>query len=177
MSRTMRACTRIASHRVAGQVLDRPAQQLEVARGRPRLHGGLSPGGGASASVSVHELSIIMPDGAVDRGVVVLREQRPRSALQTLDDVHLPQRPAAVHRPADDACDLLGRAGRPARRGELKVADVEVEIEVGVVDPVRMVEAERHLDDAATDRLELADQPGVLAYTAAYGSKSALGRS
>ena len=45
--------------------------------------------------------------------------------------------------------------------GQMDVADVEVEVEVGVVDPVRVVESERHLDEAPAQRLELADQPRV----------------
>ena len=41
-----------------------------------------------------------------------------------------------------------------SRRGDAQVADVEVEIEVRIVDPVRVVEAERHLDHAPAHRLE-----------------------
>ena len=38
------------------------------------------------------------------------------------------------------------------------MADVVVEVEVGVVDPVRMVETERHFDQAAAHRFEPTDQ-------------------
>ena len=38
------------------------------------------------------------------------------------------------------------------------MADVEVEVEIRIVDPVRMVELEGHLDEPATHRLEASDQ-------------------
>ena len=54
-----------------------------------------------------------------------------------------------------DVAELLRGAGR--RHGV--VAHVEVEVEVGVLDPVRQVEPERHLDEPATERDE---QPEAL---------------
>ena len=41
--------------------------------------------------------------------------------------------------------------------GDRVVADVEVDVEVGVLDPVRQVEAERHLDEAPPERGQLVD--------------------
>ena len=49
-----------------------------------------------------------------------------------------------------DVAQLLRRAGR--RHGV--VTHVEVEVEVGVLDPVRQVEPERHLDEPAAERDE-----------------------
>ena len=96
--------------------------------------------------------------GAVDRRVVCLLQHGPASVGESLDDIGLPQRAGAVHRAADDAGHLLGELIGGAGRGEADVADVEVEIEVGVVHPVRTIEAERHLDQLATERLEVADE-------------------
>ena len=92
---------------------------------------------------------------SVDRGVVDLRERRRHpTAVDPVDDVQLPERSGAVERagvdPADDIAELLRRAWRRY----CVVTDVEVEIEVGVLDPVRQVEAERHLDEPATERHE-----------------------
>ena len=51
-----------------------------------------------------------------------------------------------------------------------------VEIEVGVVDPVRMVELQRHLDDAAPHRFEPADHPLESAVDQIERIEVALGR-
>ena len=95
---------------------------------------------------------------AVDGGVVGLGEHRPSTVGEALDDVGLPQRPRAVHGSPDDACHLLGKlVGAPGRR-QTDVADVIVEIEVGVVDPVGMVESEGHFDQPSPHRFETADE-------------------
>ena len=52
--------------------------------------------------------------------------------------------------PADDVAQLLRRAGR----WHGVVTHVEVEVEVGVLDPVRQVEPEWYLDEPATERDE-----------------------
>ena len=103
--------------RVAQQVGDRQAQQLDVAGDRLRLPRRALAGRLGVGRVVVEQVQHDHAGRAVDRGVVVLREQRPASALQALDDVDLPQRADAVHRPADDAGDLLGRAGRRGPAG------------------------------------------------------------
>ena len=60
--------------------------------------------------------------------------------------------PGAIEREGGEAADerreLLGRAGRRERGG----ADVVVEVEVGVLDPQRVVQAEGHLDQPAAER-------------------------
>ena len=68
------------------------------------------------------------------------------------------------------SASVLVVAGRRHRR----LADVEVEVEVGVLDPVRVVEAERHLGELPAERRQhvdaLADQPAdVLAAQRAAG--------
>ena len=92
------------------------------------------------------------PGRTVDRGVVHLREDGELVVLEAFDDVGLPQRLVAVERSTDGAGDHRVELGRPARRRHGDVADMEVEVEVGVIGPVRMVETERHLDQATAQR-------------------------
>ena len=54
--------------------------------------------------------------------------------------MNLPERAAAVHLPADDARHLLGELVGATRRCEADVAHVVVQVELGVVDPVRVVQ-------------------------------------
>ena len=162
-SRTIRSCVRIAFAGLRSEVADRQAQQLGVARDRLGLPRRALAGRRGVRREVVHHRHHDHAGGAVDRGVVVLREQRPAAVLEALDDVDLPQRAGAVHRPADDAGDLLGELVAAAGRRQAHVADVEVEVEVRVHHPVRVVEAHRHLDDAAAHRLELTDLRRVAA--------------
>ena len=86
--------------------------------------------------------------------MIITLTSEPRSddqgcLLQTVDDVDLPQRPAAVHWPPDNPAHLIGQLIREARAGEVELADVELEVEIGVEHPVGTVESERHSDDAA----------------------------
>ena len=106
--------------------------------------------------------------GAVDGAVVDHREDREPvgTALlrrrEALDDVRDPQRVLAVHRGGDQPGDQLVQLVVRARRRDGAVPDVEVEVEVGVGDPVRVVEPERHLHQPASQRLELVDAVGEL---------------
>ena len=99
---------------------------------------------------------------AVHRRVVDLRQQRHAATLEPVDQVQLPQRPAAVQRAGEDAGHDLGQAVVVARRRDRGLADVEVEIEVRVLDPVGQVEAERNLGQAPLEHGQqvkpLADQ-------------------
>ncbi len=98
------------------------------------------------------------PGRAVDGGVVDLGELGDQAAaIDTFDDVQLPEWAATVERAPVDATDrlpeLLGGAGRCDR----VVADVEVDVEIGVLDPVRQVESERNLDESPPERRQLVD--------------------
>jgi hypothetical protein len=84
--------------------------------------------------------------------MVDLRQQRHAPALEPVDHVQLPQRPAAVERPGEDALDGVPQLLVVAGRRHRGVADVEVDVEVGILDPVRIVEPERNRDEPARER-------------------------
>ena len=80
--------------------------------------------------------------------MVDLRELCRVAALEPLDHVELPQRTAAVEGARDEARALLAQLPRVARRRQPDVAHVEVEVEVRILDPVGMIEAQLHLHQA-----------------------------
>ena len=84
----------------------------------------------------------------------ILRQHRHAPALEPVDDVDLPQRPAAVERAAEHALHGLGELTVVARRGQRRLADVELEVEVRVLDPVRQVQAQRHRHEPPAQRRE-----------------------
>ena len=76
--------------------------------------------------------------------------------VEALDDVELPQRPVEVERAGDQPGHLDAQLAPVARLRQGDVADVELEVEVGVLDPVRVVEVERH------PHQPLAEHPGLV---------------
>ena len=82
--------------------------------------------------------------GLGDRGDVAV--------LEALDHVHLPQRAAAVERSAEDVGRELGQLGGAAGSRQGRPSHVVVDVEVGVLDPQRVVELERDLDEAPPER-------------------------
>ncbi|HTT00206.1 MAG TPA: wax ester/triacylglycerol synthase domain-containing protein, partial [Streptosporangiaceae bacterium] len=86
---------------------------------------------------------------AVDRRVVDLRVDGGAAAGQPGDQVDLPQRAAAVQRAGVQPRDLLGELGVRPGAGQRELADVVLDVEVRVVDPVRLVQAERHAPQLA----------------------------
>ena len=151
--------------RVAAQLRCRP-QQVELELGhlagpRPVLEQGpsqqlgrrgrllRSPGDGRSLDVAallvgveqdVQQLDARRP---IDGGVVDLGENAHQATLEPTDDVPLPQRARPVEGRDDDPGDLLGELHVVARRGDGDLPEVELEVEVGIVDPVGVVEVER----------------------------------
>ena len=101
-----------------------------------------------------HERQQLDPGRPVDGRVVDGRQDGEALVGETLDHVGQPQRPRAIERPRDDARDDLGELVVAPGRRDGRVAHVEVQIEVGVLDPVGMVEPERDLDQAPAQRLE-----------------------
>ena len=92
---------------------------------------------------------------AVDGGVMHLGDDADVAVLETLDDPQLPQRAAAVERAPGDLGRQLGELVEAAGSGERGPPDVVVEIEVGILDPHRVMHAERDLDHAmAEPRIE-----------------------
>jgi hypothetical protein len=89
---------------------------------------------------------------AIDGGMVHLGQDRHAVAVEAVDEVELPQWAGAIQRPGDDACDLLSEHAGIAGSGERQLADVELEVELGLVVPVGVVEAERHLDQSPVKR-------------------------
>ena len=121
---------------------------LAVPRGRGR-------GDVVTSRVAVeHHRQQLRARRPVDSGVVELRQDREPVVGKSLDDVALPERPAPVERSTDDPRGQLGELFVGARRGQRVVPHVEVEVEVGVLDPERMVEGERHGPQAAPQWLE-----------------------
>ena len=93
-----------------------------------------------------------------------LKDERFHAWLrQAVDEVDLPQRAVAIERAGEDAGDGLGEPAVVARRRDGGLADVEVQVEVGVLDPVRQVDAERHARETPLQRRQevdaLADEP------------------
>ncbi len=137
---------------------ERPLQQLLVGRdpvGRPReWHARGTRAGVGVEDRGEHE----RPGRTVDRGVVDLGELGDQAAtVDAFDDVQLPERPSTIERARVDAADRLAELLGCARRRHRVVADVEVDVEVGILDPVRQVEAERNLDEAPAERRQLVD--------------------
>ena len=148
------------THRQAHELLgalevldDRAFEELGVARhgfGLPRHRLGVR----SALRVEVEQRRQHQRSGrTVDRGVVHLGERgRDAALVDAVDDVQLPQRPGPVERAAVDATDDLAELLRRARRRHGVVSHVEVEVEVGVLDPIRQVEAERHFDEPTPER-------------------------
>src|ERR1019366_9774672 len=100
------------------------------------LRHGPAPRGGFE-----HRGEDVAPGDTVDGGVMDLGVDRRSPAAQPGDEVELPQGAAAIQRTGVDAGHLIGQLRVTARGGQGKLADVELDVEVRVVDPVRMVEA------------------------------------
>ena len=82
------------------------------------------------------------------------------AVVEAVDDPHLPQRAGAVERDGDQLGGQVAHVGHVAvALGHGDVAEVPVEVEVGVLDPERVVDAERHLDQPAAERRGLVE-PG-----------------
>ena len=101
-----------------------------------------------------HHREQLGPRRSVDGGVVDLGEDAEEPVGHPLDHIRLPERASAVERSSDDARHDLRQLVVASGRRHRRVADVEVEVEVGVLDPERVVQVEGHLDQPAPQRLE-----------------------
>ena len=86
---------------------------------------------------------------SVDRGVMDLGVDGGPPALEPGDEVDLPQWAAAVQRPRMQAGHLLGQLPVVAGGRHGRLPDVKLDVEVRVLDPVRMVEPEGNRDQPA----------------------------
>ena len=88
---------------------------------------------------------------AVDAGVVDLGQQRDAAARQPFDEVHTPQRHAAVEARAHDVADEVGELAVVAGARQRAMAHVVLDVELGVLDPVRIPELKRILDETTAN--------------------------
>ena len=84
---------------------------------------------------------------AVDQSEVGLGHQGEPVVLQTLDQVHLPERPRPVQPAGQDPADELPQLFRRTRPRQRRAAHVEGEVEVLVVHPDRAGQPGRHAAD------------------------------
>ncbi len=119
--------------------------QRETQRGRPTAGLPLvvaqvrGLGGGVEQDLTdVHGLA------AVHQDLVALGEDRDTTPLEPLDEVDLPQRPAAVERARGDPRDQLAQLVVVARARQRGAAYVVADLEVRVVDPHGVGEPARH---------------------------------
>src|SRR5271156_3259703 len=90
----------------------------------------------------------------VDGRVVHLRVQGLPAALQAVDEVGLPERAAAVQRPRVQAGCLDRQLPIIPWGGQREFADMKLDVEIGVLDPVRLGQPQRHHHPAAAERRE-----------------------
>ena len=67
------------------------------------------------------------------------------ATIESMDQIHLPQRASAVQRAGVQAGSLRGQLLVVAGRGQRQFADMELDVEVRVLDPVGLIQSERHL--------------------------------
>ncbi len=89
---------------------------------------------------------------AVDGRVMHLDHESDPVVLQPFDDPRLPQGTGAVERNRGDLCCDVGQLAASSGCGTADTSYVVVEVEVGVLDPHRVVELERHLDQSSAER-------------------------
>ena len=94
---------------------------------------------------------------AVGQRVVDLAEHGDPAVGQALDEVHLPQRPAAVQRRAGDLADGVVELAPAAGAVHPVGPDVVLEVDLAVLPPHRVVELERDVDQLVAERVELVE--------------------
>ena len=148
--------------RTAQHLGDGLRHELDVAGWAPRLpvHG---LGGLGNRRGVEDDLSDVEGTGAIDHRVVRLGEQREPSALQPLDQIHLPERTIAIERSRHEATDEIAQLGIGARAWQRGPAYVIADVEFLVVDPHRvgqpprdrahLLPIARHESDACLDQV------------------------
>ena len=135
-------------HRVQDQIVDRVGRELEAGRRRfrhPRLLG-WSADVGVRREVEQRRRDQ-HPGDPVGQRVVHLQQDRGSVALQSLEDVKLPERFAPVERTRQDPAHRALQLQPAPRRGDRRTPQVEVQIEMVVVDPERPGQTPRQVED------------------------------
>jgi len=121
---------------------------------RSARHGVAGAGGGRVGFDVEQEPLELGSRHTVDGRVVDLDLDGDVPVGQALDEVELPQGPCPVEMARRDAGDLLGELVVVAGGGQGQVAHVEVEVEIRVLDPQRVVHPEGDLDHPTAQRRE-----------------------
>ena len=93
----------------------------------------------------------------VGKGVVNLAKHRDPAVRQPFDEVHLPQRPAAIERRAGDPADRIIELAAASGAVDSIRTNVVLEVDLAVLPPHRMVELERDVDKLIAERVELVE--------------------
>lgn len=125
-----------------GQVPQGPTEALPGGRQRRRLPRGRNHGG-LVRRVVVERGEHVQHADAVGVGVVQQRDQGDAAAVEALDHPGLPQRAVAIQRVGVDLLDERAEFRHPARGGTDDPAHVRVEVEFGILDPDRVMQAQR----------------------------------
>ncbi len=110
-------------------------RRASVGSGRG-IHSSSGTSRGSGRRVEQHLPDVDRRD-AVDHRLVGLRDDREAAVGEPLDEVDLPQRAVRVERPRHQPGHQLGELGGRPGPGQRRAADVERDVEVGVVDPDR----------------------------------------
>src|SRR5680860_1770806 len=82
-----------------------------------------------------------------------LRVESDLAVLDPGDHIRLPQRAGPVQLPRVDSGNLLAELRKTPGRRQGQLAQVELDVEVRVVDPVRPTQAQRDRDETLTEWL------------------------
>ncbi len=118
------------------------SRSRSVGSGLGAHFGGRRGGGGRIRLEVEQDGGYVNPGDAVDQRVVALADDREAVALEALDQPQLPERLRAVELLGEDPRGEVAQLLLGARRRQGGLADVVVEVEVGVVDPDRAALAE-----------------------------------
>ena len=152
------------------EIFLRLAQRVEIAAdeqiGDPRLRVGLPLDLVVAVRLVgrqiVHRRRHFDTGHTVDRGMMDFGHQRkaafgqPLDIIEALDDDEFPQWFRQVHRARVQPRDLNAELTPVAGRGKRDVAHVVFEVEIGVLDPVRMVDVERDAHQPLAERTRAA---------------------
>jgi hypothetical protein len=96
---------------------------------------------------------------AVGQGVVDLADDRKPVVRHALDEMELPQRPAAIQRSAGDLSDRGIQLAVTTWRSDLPASDVVVEVDVAIFQPHLAMQPARDVDQLIAQRFEQMQPP------------------